>query len=363
MAVSDTPKAHARPIFTSSNCINRRQRKVQCNVCRELCPEKVFSSDPKIPIAWDKCKNCGLCVSACPSRCFAPDAQLQKAYTHNLDLEHPVSFSCYNETQLCDRTVECLAGIPWELLATLSLFTDVVLYIGACDNCGDETRLCTLRDNLQKLRAFLGDELFVRRVHLLREGSFEREAAEEKLKSRRDIFSDLKNSVMKSTVNFVASRLPFLDEDADTDGLQYRQMLSKTVLQVRAGAKKAVDAGVSGAKMPVYALNLPVFTTKCYGCGICEIICPQKALEIGALENGKRLIYITPWKCTGCGLCVSACPSHGIKELAEINVPYLERLPLVRINSAACEKCGRAIAPGGDTLCPTCALKAKKRLR
>lgn len=363
MAVFDTAGGKARPIFTSASCINRRQRKVQCDVCRELCPAEVFSTDPKVPLAWDKCRNCGLCVSACPSRCFAPDGQLQKEYTHDLDLSRPISFSCYKETQLCDRSVECLAGIPWELLATLSLYTDIVLYIGACDECGDETRLCTLRDNLQHLRAFLGDELFLKRVHLLSEGTFEPESAEEKIKSRRDIFSDLKNSVVKSTVKYVASRLPFLDESADADGLQYRQMLSKTVLQVRANAKKAVDEGKSGAKLPTYAVNLPVFTTKCYGCSICEKICPQKAVEIGALENGKRLIYITPWKCTECGLCKTACPVGGIKGIAETTVPYLERLPLVRINSAECESCGRAIAPGGENLCPTCALKAKKKIR
>ena len=363
MAVFDTSGGKARPIFTSQNCINRRQRKVQCSTCLDLCPENVFSTDPKVPLAWDKCKNCGLCVSACPSRCFAPDAHLQKEYTHDLDLDRPISFSCYRETQLCDRSVECLAGIPWELLATLSLYTDIVLYIGECEECGDETRLCTLRDNLQHLRAFLGDELFVRRVHLLSEGTFEQESNEEKLKSRRDIFSDLKNSVVKSTVKYVASRLPFLDESADADGLQYRQMLSKTVLQVRANTKKAVDEGKSTAKLPTYALNLPVFTTKCYGCGICEKICPQKAVEIGELENGKRLIYITPWKCTECGLCKTACPLGGIKGFAETPVPYLERLPLVRINSAACESCGRAIAPGSGSYCPTCALKAKKKLR
>ena len=164
----------------------------------------------------------------------------------------------------------------------------------------------------------------------------------------------------KGLYKAAAARLPLLGE-YDADGMQYRCALAEAVL---AEQKRALEEPEPGKKAQDYGVKLPQFTVKCYGCGICEKLCPQKAIEIGPEREGKRLIYLIPWKCAGCSLCEHACPHGGISELHTVRVPRLTRLALVRVPSASCERCGTAVPLGSEPLlCPSCAAKAAKRKR
>ena len=356
----------ARPIFNGYNCLNKRQRRYTCTICQDLCPEKIFLLDPKAALDWKKCSNCGLCVSSCPSRCFAPDRELQRLYTTDMDLSAPVSFSCDENELLTDKKVECLASIPWEMLAVLALHTELIINVQGCESCEIQKRSECLLKNLGQLESFFGEEEFARRIHIVTGGEYKQENDSDKVMSRRKVFSDVKYNVTKSIVNIASSRIPFLDE-VNQDGLQYRQLLSKAVMRDRRErterkAAEEKDGGKSDITFAKYGVSLPAFTDKCYGCGICEKMCPQKALEIGEIQDGQRLIYITPWKCTGCGLCEIGCPHGGISGIRPVALPYLEKLPLVRVNSAVCENCGFTIKPDTEPrLCPSCARKQKKQ--
>ncbi len=352
---------HARPEFIAASCINKKQRKYTCTVCTDVCPQKVFSLSAQEKLRWDKCIGCGLCVSACPSRCIAASATMRRELTQDIDLGRPVSFSCYKEEKLCDKTVECLGSIPWELLAVLALQTDVVLQIHACGECEEEARCATLRSNLEQLLLFLGEDRFTQRVHLLQGEDFASAAVDpgEKTVDRREILSGAKKSLTKNLARAAARRLPFLEE-TDPDGLAWRRMLTNAAAKRRQEERQAGSEGEN--LLPDFGLQLPAFTRNCYGCGICEKLCPRQALVFGPLENGKRLISIEPGRCTGCGLCVRLCPWQGLKGMAEMRVPALTKLPYVRVESAACENCGAVIRPGTDpALCPTCERKKKQR--
>jgi len=55
----------------------------------------------------------------------------------------------------------------------------------------------------------------------------------------------------------------------------------------------------------------------CTGCGICESICPTKAIEIVYNENfGHFIPKIDNEKCTECGVCLQSCSGGGIDHLA-----------------------------------------------
>ena len=354
--------AAEHPAYTPDNCINRRQRRYVCTVCSSVCPRGVFSLKAGETLKWDRCLDCGLCAAACPSGCFAPSASAQRRFTEDLDLKKPVSFSCREEEERGDRRVRCLAAVPWELLAMLAMHTELVLYTGACAGCGHADWAARVTEQLALLRDFLGEERWSRQVHVLTEGRFETDAGEkaeepEKLLSRREMFSGVGRRVAKGLYKAAAARLPLLGE-FDTDGMQYRRALAEAVL---AEQKRALEEAKPGEKAPDYGVKLPRFTVNCYGCGICEKLCPQKAIEIGPEREGKRLIYLTPWKCAGCSLCEHACPHGGISELHMVRVPKLTRLALVRVPSASCERCGTAIPPGSDPpFCPACAARARR---
>lgn len=405
--------ASEKPFFNPKLCLNRRQHKVPCTLCRDICPGQVFSLNPREPLKWDQCTDCGLCVSVCPSRCFAPPPGKQKLYAEDLDLSQPVSFACYEEAAVCTRRVECLAGIPWELAATLALYTHVVFYVGACARCSRAGQVQCLHDNLECLRDFLGAEQFGQRVHIMSEGRFEMPVTNRAV-SRRDWFSGLGRSLGRNLARTALNILPSFDNESDSDGFLYRRLLCEAVKQAQGTvAKKEEDGagsqssaapgtasghngemsgqsekalssrggGSSGTVAPAagmaavsavsavaaarrYGVRLPRYTRACFGCNICERVCPHNALEVSPEKDGKRTIYITPWKCTGCGLCARTCPHGGIRGMHLVRVPHMNRLPLVRVDSQSCAGCGCAVRPGTpDGLCTACARKAAKRVR
>ena len=351
-----------RPGLHSGSCLNRKQNKFNCTVCTEICTEQVFSLDPKAEIKWSRCRDCGLCVTACPARVFTLSPEMQRTLTDHVQVGDAVVIACEQEPALMDRKVRCLAGVPWELLALLTFYGELVLYTKHCGDCDKNAWVSRLHQNLDALKTFLGEDCFRKRVHLVDTGEWAPETAEtERELSRREIFSGMNKRVKKDLYRAAVNRIPALQE-TEPDGLGYRRLLSNEVLKNRERIQQAKNAGENTDPLPAYSVPLPAYNTACFGCSICERICPQKAIEIKAEEGGTRMIYITPWRCTACSLCVEVCPHGGLNGLRDTAVPHLEKLPLVRVKTESCEQCGVAIKPGSiPALCPACKAK-KKRL-
>lgn len=51
---------------------------------------------------------------------------------------------------------------------------------------------------------------------------------------------------------------------------------------------------------------------KCTGCGVCETICPNVAIEIKEF-NGNKYPQVHLGKCCFCGLCAEYCPKDALK--------------------------------------------------
>jgi NADH-quinone oxidoreductase subunit I len=72
----------------------------------------------------------------------------------------------------------------------------------------------------------------------------------------------------------------------------------------------------------------PDGSIKCVACGLCEAVCPAKAIkiEIGELEDGMRYpksYVLDAWRCIFCGYCQEACPVNAIILTPEYeNVTY-----------------------------------------
>ncbi len=86
--------------------------------------------------------------------------------------------------------------------------------------------------------------------------------------------------------------------------------LDESIAQAQAAAAKAVMPLARGfvAVEPVVSR---VTTEQCIGCGVCESLCPYKAIRLVKLDKGKRAETIAA-SCKGCGVCSSHCPAHAI---------------------------------------------------
>ncbi len=72
---------------------------------------------------------------------------------------------------------------------------------------------------------------------------------------------------------------------------------------------------------------------KCIGCGICERICPTKAIELvqveQALKEGKKHPKIDFGRCCLCGFCVDYCPRNSLRMTGFVEFSEEKRVNLV----------------------------------
>ena len=68
--------------------------------------------------------------------------------------------------------------------------------------------------------------------------------------------------------------------------------------------------------MPKIEIN----ESRCKGCGLCTIACPQKLVTLGTAPNSMGytvVVFSGPEKCTGCALCAEMCPDVAIMVFRE----------------------------------------------
>jgi len=86
--------------------------------------------------------------------------------------------------------------------------------------------------------------------------------------------------------------------------------LKEAIAEGYAAAGRA-SIPLSTGKVKVEPIVSVVDEDKCIGCGLCESICPYKAIEIKITEKGKKAKTISA-SCKGCGLCGASCPEEAI---------------------------------------------------
>lgn len=86
--------------------------------------------------------------------------------------------------------------------------------------------------------------------------------------------------------------------------------IDESISQAKAAAGKACIPLAKGF-VAVEPTVSSVDEEKCIGCGICESLCPYKAIRLAKVGNKKKAQTIAA-SCKGCGICASHCPTMAI---------------------------------------------------
>ncbi|MBP3655601.1 MAG: 4Fe-4S binding protein [Clostridia bacterium] len=332
----------AHPQLSSGRCIDARQAKEKCGLCAGVCPKGAIIAPQNGRIDWDLCVGCELCTSVCPAEAFSLTADTRAAAQRLLgDGRSSHVVGCRMTQAGADMKLWCLGSLRWELAARLALEGRLELVHGDCEACERRGSLPCFDKTIERLRHFLGEERYARMVSVGR-----REAGEGREVTRRDLFGGL----------FRRGR-----EQPPKEQQAQQEKLSSEVEGVRLSLVRRMDRLPEGEG--TFGFVSPSFTDKCWACGICERICPNRAIEME--KRGEEwTVACYPSLCTGCGTCGVICPEKAIDGVIPIRIEPGVRRVVVHVNAGVCADCGAAIKPGSaDTLCIRCKAKARSKRR
>lgn len=87
-------------------------------------------------------------------------------------------------------------------------------------------------------------------------------------------------------------------------------------MQAKLRIAAIADPGTSARnKTGEWRTHKPVIDrNRCTYCGVCEIFCPDNAIEV---DVGSRRITLNEDYCKGCGICANECPEKCIQMILE----------------------------------------------
>jgi len=86
--------------------------------------------------------------------------------------------------------------------------------------------------------------------------------------------------------------------------------IDESISQAQAAAARAAIPLARGFVV-VEPIVSSVDPDKCFGCGICEYLCPYGSIKVEKTDSGKKARTISA-SCKGCGICASKCPRLAI---------------------------------------------------
>jgi heterodisulfide reductase subunit A len=88
------------------------------------------------------------------------------------------------------------------------------------------------------------------------------------------------------------------------------KLLEESIAQAKAAASRATTILVRKT-LAAEGIVSTVNEELCGGCGVCEVLCPYKAI---AVDRQRKVAVVNEALCKGCGTCAAACPSGAAQQ-------------------------------------------------
>ena len=248
---------------------------ITCNRCQEICPQQAIHNRE---IDRDKCDNCGLCTAVCPTGAIQSDTDYDAVLTAVKNLS-PQVLMC---KKVSPQAMPCLGALNRRLLWALAEKKELAIDTSRCRQCkpavadwlADEIKACNTA-----LQA--ANKPPIKLVHVKESAPAKEPVA------RRSFFRSLFHAASETAAEIAAAQAN-------------RQYAFDPVIWL------SKQNTTPNELFPQLSL-----TQSCTACGLCHMLCPEKALIVRQ-ENNEPALDFNPLKCTGCGLCVNNCPQTAL---------------------------------------------------
>lgn len=251
---------------------------ITCNRCQEICPQGAIHNRD---INREMCDNCGLCTAICPTGAITSDTDYDSCLTAVQTLL-PQVLMC---RKVSPTAMTCLGALTRRLLWSLAEKQPLAIDTSRCAQCNpavqkwlaQEINACN--EALQKA----GKER-IKLVHVKESAPAPKQVA------RRSFFRTLFHAASDTAAQIAQAQT---ERQYAFDGTIWLNKQSPSPCNLFPGLE---------------------LMSSCTACGLCTMLCPEKALTISTTDTGKKLRF-NPVKCTACGLCVNNCPQNQLKLL------------------------------------------------
>ena len=248
---------------------------ITCSRCQDICPQQAIHNRE---IDFEKCDNCGLCTAVCPTGAIHSDTDYDTALTAVKNLS-PQVLMC---KKVSPQSIPCLGALNRRLLWALAEKQELCIDTSRCQSCNPavaswltcEIEACSIA--LQE-----ANKAPIKLVHVRETTPAPQPVA------RRSFFRSLFHTASKTAAEIAK---------AQTN----RQYAFDSVIWLT--KQNTSPNGV----FPRLSL-----TANCTVCGLCNMLCPEKALHVHR-ENNEPALTFDPIKCTSCALCVNNCPQAAL---------------------------------------------------